>query len=91
MEYLDEEFKQRQWSLYVNTDTERVYRKKDCDFFVIKKSPKGNISVSFPLKNSEYNFATEFDNYTKAYDYVVEKLKYLDEDTNTDAMSTKTF
>ena len=78
MEYIAEEFEQRQWKLYQDKTNERVYRRKEMEFFVIGKSPKGNISVSFPMKNSKYNYLTEFDNYSEVYDYVVDKLNYLE-------------
>jgi hypothetical protein len=79
MEYIAQEFEQRQWTLYQDNTNERVYRRKDTEFFIIGKSRRGNISVSFPMKNSDCNYLTEFENYSDVYDYVTNKLNYLDE------------
>lgn len=79
MEYISREFKQHNWRLYEKNENERVYRRKGLEFFTIKRTKYGKISVSFPMKNSKYNYETEFDNYTDVYDYVVDKLKYLSE------------
>lgn len=78
MEYIAEEFNQRKWSLYQDTTDERIYRRKEMEFFIIGKSPRGRISVSFPMKGSAYNFKTEFDNFSDVYDYIVDKLEYLE-------------
>jgi hypothetical protein len=77
MEFLDKEFTQRNWKLYENNNNEFVYKRNDLEFFIIKQTPKGNISVSYPIKNSQYNYVTHFNNYTNLYDYVLDKLEYI--------------
>jgi hypothetical protein len=77
MEFLDKEFTQRNWKLYENNNNDFVYKRNDLEFFIIKQTPKGNISVSYPIKNSQYNYVTHFNNYNNLYDYVLDKLEYI--------------
>jgi hypothetical protein len=77
MEFLNEEFTQRKWSLYENNDNELVYKRNELEFFIIKKTQDDKISVSFPIKNSNFNYVTQLSNYTEMYDYVLDKLNYI--------------
>lgn len=77
MEFLNEEFTQRKWSLYENRDNELVYKRNELEFFIIKKTQDDKISVSFPIKNSNFNYVTQLSNYTDMYDYVLDKLNYI--------------
>lgn len=77
MEYLDEEFTQREWSLYSIDEQERVYRRKELEFFIIKRLEDNTIKVSFPIKDSIYNYSTHVSNYRELNDYVLDKLDYI--------------
>ena len=77
MNYLEEAFEQRNWSLYNTTKNEKTWRRKDLEFFTINTENKDNISVSYPLKDSIYNYKTTFTNYTQMYDYIIDKLNYI--------------
>jgi hypothetical protein len=77
MDYLEQEFEQRNWTLYNATKNEMTWRRKAMEFFIIKNENNDDISVSYPLKNSIYNYKTNFTNYTEMYDYVLDKLNYI--------------
>lgn len=77
MEYLDEEFTQRNWKLYSIDEQERVYRRNNLEFFIIKKVEDDKINVSYPIKNSIYNYSTNVSSYRELNDYVLNKLDYI--------------
>lgn len=80
-----EEMKQRGWSLSKHSN-EREYYFKDITttnnmnkyIIISKENNASNIEVSTPLKYSnEYNYKTNFVDFTNAYNYILEKINYL--------------
>ena len=55
-----------------------VYEKSDNEVCITYKN--GKIYISTPLKNSDYNYETEFnmDNFGNVLSYVDDKLQYLE-------------
>lgn len=44
------------------------------------ENSQSSMFVSFPLKTTvDYNFRTSFDNYSELFDFVVDKLNYMNE------------
>lgn len=78
MEYIDKLFEQHKWSLYNKKSNSSVFRRNETEFFEIKEGVDGKVKVSFPLNNSTYNYTTEISGFSNTYDFVSEKLEYLD-------------
>lgn len=72
---LDELFKTHSWSLITNEDDHITYSKSymDPNIFDIKVE-KTSVSVTVPLKNSNFLYTTTFSNYFEASEYVEERL-----------------
>lgn len=84
MNHLIDEFTQRKWQISTTDNDSVTFMKNNEMFFTIKGniiSENSDIKmvVSFPLKNSDYNFSTTFYDYYDMYDYVCDKLIYLDQ------------
>lgn len=72
---LDELFKTHSWSLITNEMDHITYAKSymDPNIFDIKVE-KASVSVTVPLKNSNFLYTTTFSNYFEASEYVEERL-----------------
>lgn len=78
MNYIEEMFKQHKWSVYDKNENLTIFKRGDNEFFEIKNSLHNKVKVSFPLYNSEYNYSTEVRGYTNLYNFISDKLEYLD-------------
>ena len=79
MEYIKQEFVQREWDIVKETGTEHIFSKDDREFAL--SFTDDNVFVSFPLNNSAYNFKTSFENgynFDEIYSYIVDKLDYIE-------------
>jgi len=67
----DEIFSHDDWVLAENSYDRVVYSKQgfELDVFSIKLDAS-NIYISVPLKNSDFNYAIKFTDFSLAYDYV---------------------
>lgn len=72
---LDSTFKQHQWHLIKNESNWICYTKfsDETSYFDIKILPD-KIVVSVPIKNSSYQYVTNFKSYYEASEYIEQKL-----------------
>jgi len=72
---LDATFKEKGWHLVKNEINWISYTKfgDECSFFDIKILPD-KIVVSVPIKNSSYQYITNFKSYFEATEYMEQKL-----------------
>jgi hypothetical protein len=73
--YLEDLFLIKEWKIFKNDFDHIVYMKpgNEMDYFEIKLT-KTEVCVSIPVKNSKYQYATSFNNYFDASDYIEEHL-----------------
>ena len=76
--FLEETFKNKNWKLTKNEPSHIIYVKNECEteYFEITIDSK-KIYISFPLKNSIYQYKTGFDSYYKAVEYIENKLNEI--------------
>jgi len=73
---LDSLFKENGWHLIKNDSDWIIYSKFgfETDYFELKLD-YDKIHVSIPLKNSQFQYKTSFNNYFQASEYIEDKLK----------------
>ena len=73
--YLEAMFLIKEWKIVKNDFDHIVYMKpgNETDYFEIKLT-KTEVCVSIPVKNSKYQYATSFNNYFDASEYIEEHL-----------------
>lgn len=79
MNYIAQEFTEREWKHIKNTRNEHIFEKNDYEFAITHLNSK--IFVSAPLANSNYNFQTSFNNtedFNEVHTYILNKLNYFE-------------
>ena len=73
--YLEALFLIKEWKIVKNDFDHIVYMKpgNEMDYFEIKLT-KTEVHISIPVKNSKYQYATSFNNYFDASEYIEEYL-----------------
>ena len=80
---LEEQFLSKHWQLVTNKVDHVVFKKENnnYDYFEIKIDTQENsnsstrISVSIPLRNSQYQYGTHFNNYFDATEFIEQHLQ----------------
>ena len=82
---LEEQFLSKHWQLVTNKVDHVVFKKENnnYDYFEIKIDTQDNnannistrISVSIPLRNSQYQYGTHFNNYFDATEFIEQHLQ----------------
>lgn len=75
--YIKHEFEKRNWKLYKSEDNQDTYV-RNSEFFIVGRNNDDTFFVSYPLRESKYNYTTRFIDYEMMYTYMVDKLDYLD-------------
>jgi len=79
MNYITQEFTEREWKHIKNTANEHIFEKNDSEFAITHSNSK--IFISAPLVNSKYNFQTSFNNdddFNEIHAYILNKLNYFE-------------
>lgn len=82
MEFITQEFLENKWVQTKNTENEYIYEKDNREFSI--KNKEGDIHVSVPLLESQFNYVKKFKQgieFNYIYDYITNKLDYF-ENTN---------
>lgn len=82
MEFITQEFLENKWVQTKNTENEYIYEKDNREFSI--KNKEGDIHVSVPLLESQFNYVKKFKqgiDFNYIYDYITNKLDYF-ENTN---------
>jgi hypothetical protein len=76
---LEEQFLSKHWQLVTNKVDHIVFKKENnnYDYFEIKIDTQDStrISVSIPLRNSQYRYGTHFNNYFDATEFIEQHLQ----------------
>jgi hypothetical protein len=76
---LEEQFLSKHWQLVTNKVDHIVFKKENnnYDYFEIKIDTQDStrISVSIPLRNSQYQYGTHFNNYFDATEFIEQHLQ----------------
>ena len=82
---VEEQFLSKHWQLVTNKVDHLVFKKENnnYDYFEIKIDVQDNntnnnstrISVSIPLRNSQYQYGTHFNNYFDATEFIEQHLQ----------------
>ena len=82
---VEEQFLSKHWQLVTNKVDHLVFKKENnnYDYFEIKIDTQDNnannistrISVSIPLRNSQYQYGTHFNNYFDATEFIEQHLQ----------------
>ena len=80
---VEEQFLSKHWQLVTNKTDHLVFKKENnnYDYFEIKIDAQENsnsstrINVSIPLRNSQYQYGTHFNNYFDATEFIEQHLQ----------------
>ena len=80
---LEEQFLSKHWQLVTNKANHIIFKKENnnYDYFEIKIDTQNNINnstrinVSIPLRNSQYQYGTHFNNYFDATEFIEQHLQ----------------
>lgn len=77
MEFITKEFMDKEWKKEQQTEKQYIFTKNDMEFAITKREDK--VYVSSPLKQSNFNYETSFNNnnFFEINSYISDKLEYL--------------
>jgi hypothetical protein len=78
MEFVKQEFESKSWKQETDTKSQQTFVKGNSEFSITKKH--NVIYVSTPLKSSQFNYETTFENddFNAIHSYIVDKLQYIE-------------
>lgn len=80
MDYIVKDFAKHKWTHISQTPKHMIFEKNDREFSIQKNNNR--IMISTPLKESPFNYEKTFKNvaFDEVYEYILDKLNYLDEE-----------